>query len=306
MQTSLFEKLSFITVYSISSIATFDLNKYIMKKMDFNMEFLLVTLQCIIIVYIIMMQSLISKVHIRYSQHKKWYLLSILLTSMMLTGMKAIRYFPPTLFTIYKNTAIIITAFAELYFFGRQVTWIALISFLVMIFSSLFGNSIDKVELAGYLWMAANVISTTAYVLYLKKLMALDLSTRTESVLFTNLLSAPLTMLLSLLFDTYTFPPISLKLVILIVLSGVTAYLTSFSTAWAMKVLSSTSYSMIGALNKLALSATGFILFDEKYSNKKMMSLLIGIIASLIYSLDSAKTLSISQTQQAQETLESH
>lgn len=295
MKSRLLEKATFITLYSVSSIATFDLNKYIMQEMKFEMHFLLVVLQCIIIVTIIRVQTLVSNVTLRFSQHKKWHLTSILLTAMMLTGMKATLYFPATLYTLYKNLAIILTAFAEFYFFGRRVTLIAVISFCVMIYSSIFGNDIDTVKRVGYIWMALNILSTTGYVLYLKKLMALDRYTRTESVFFTNLISVPFVIILSIAFDKVSLPPITFKLAAFIFLSSLTAYLTSYSTAWSMSILSSTSYSMIGAVNKLALSASGFAFFKENFETKKLISLFIGILASLIYSLDSAKNVPISQ-----------
>lgn len=294
MNKRLIEKTTFITIYSAASIATFDLNKYIMENLQFGMHFLLVIIQCII-VGIIAVQSLFTKVSIRYSDHKKWYLISILLTAMMLTGMEAVFYFTPTVFTLYKNIAIIFTAIAEYFVFERRVTWISGLSFIVMIVSSIFGNTMKEVPFVGYLWMAGNVISTTAYVLYLKKLMEYDHSTRTESVLFTNLLSVPLVLVLSLMFDKFAIPPITFKLVLFIFLSGVTAYFTAFSTAWSMQILSSTTYSMIGALNKLALSASGFIFFDEKFEIQKLISLFFGIVASLIYSLDRDKAMPISQ-----------
>lgn len=304
MESTFFEKISIISIYSAASVATFDLNKYIMRNMKFNMPYLLVIIQCVIIVYIIFVQSLFTKIKIRFSKHTKWYFISLLLTAMMLTGMKAIYYFQPTVFTLYKNTSIIFTALAELYFFDRKITWIAILSFVVMIASSLIGDTNKEVEFVGYVWMLANILSTTAFVIHLKKLMAIDLSTRQESVLFTNLLSVPYTIILSLLFDEFNFPPISFKLVLLILCSGITAYFTSFSTAWAMRVLSSTSYSMIGALNKLALSATGFMIFNEEYKQEKIISLFVGILASLIYSFDSSKTPPISQA--PQKLLDTH
>lgn len=303
MKSGFVDKAIFITIYSVASIATFDLNKYIMQIMKFQMHYLLVVIQCILIVLIVLGQSVITGNPIRYTQHTKWYIPTFFFTAMILTGMKAIYYFMPTLFTLYKNIAIIVTAIAELYFFQRRITWIAVVSFIIMILSSLFGNTIDKVEWAGYIWMAGNIFATTAYVLYLKKLMSSGLSTRTESVLFTNMLSVPPMLVLSLIFDDLIVPVISSKLIILIVASGFTAYFTSFSTAWSMKILSSTSYSMIGALNKLAFSVSGFILFDEQFEYKKLVSFLIGVLASLIYSLDNAKIIPTSQVQ-AIETAE--
>lgn len=120
--------------------------------------------------------------------------------------------------------------------------------------------------------------------------MVIDLSSRVESVYFTSLLSMPILILMSLSFDKYSNIRISEAHILFIFLSAFTAYLTSFSTAWAVKKLSSTSYSMVGALNKLFLSASGFIIFNENYDNKKVISLLIGVLSASVYSIDSIKT----------------
>lgn len=291
----LLEKSVVATVYFLSSTFTFILNKFTMVNMNFKMHYLFILLQSLVIVGIVSAQVLFCNVSIGYSNMSKWYIASLLLTIMMFTNMKAVFYIPLTLFTLYKNCAIILVAMLEFKFFGTKVTWIGLLSFALMIVSSMFGNSIDKIEKPGYAWMVANILSTSAYVVYLKKLMVVDLSTRTESVFFTNLLSIPVLLLMSLSFDPLEPVFVDLKLGAGILLSAACAYLTSFSTAWSVKSLSSTSYTMLGALNKLFLSASGFLVFDESFDYTKFISLLIGIASAAVYSLDSIKGVAPSQ-----------
>lgn len=291
----LLEKSVVATVYFLSSTFTFVLNKLIMINMNFKMHYMLILLQSIIIIGIIAIQILFCKTSIGYSNISKWYIASMLLTMMMFTNMKAVFYIPLTLFTLYKNCAIVLVALLEFKFFGKSITWINLLSFALMIVSSMFGNSVDKIEGVGYAWMVANILATSVYVIYLKKLMVVDLSTRTESVFFTNLLSIPILLFMSLLFDPVELISVDLKLAGGILLSAVCAYLTSFSTAWSVRSLSSTSYTMLGALNKLFLSASGFIVFDEAFDYTKLISLLIGIASAAVYSLDSIKAVVPSQ-----------
>lgn len=291
----LLEKSVVATMYFLSSTSTFILNKLIMINLNFRMHYMLILLQSLVIISIIVIQVLFTKASIGYSNMSKWYVASILLTIMMFTNMKAVFYIPLTLFTLYKNCAIVLVALLEFKFFGKGITWIGLLSFVLMIASSMLGNSIDRIETPGYAWMAANVLSTSAYVIYLKKLMVIDLSTRTESVFFTNLLSIPILLFMSLSFDPLEPTPTDLRLVGGILLSAVCAYLTSFSTAWSVKSLSSTSYTMLGALNKLFLSASGFLVFDESFDYTKLVSLLIGIVSTAVYSLDSIRNVAPSQ-----------
>lgn len=100
---------------------------------------------------------------------------------------------------------------------------------------------------------------------------------------------------MSLSFDPFVQIVITYKLVTFVCLSAFTAYLTAFFTAWDIRKLSSTTYAMVGALNKLFLSASGFIIFDEIFDIKKLTSLLIGICSASVYSIYSFKTGPVSQ-----------
>lgn len=289
MGTRFVEKSFIISIYLSASAATFDLNKYIISVLGFQMHYLLIILQSLIIVAIILIQSISSATSFRYSHLNRWWLISFLLSSMMLTNMKALYYMPLSLFTLYKNTTIILVAILEYYFFNLKITLVGLLSFLLMIGSSLFGNTVDRVHIFGYAWMILNILSTAAYVLYLKKLMSVDMAARTESVFFTNLLSIPILSICSYYFDDFEAPEYTPRLITSIFLSGISAYLTSFSTAWAMRVLSSTSYSMIGAMNKLLVSASGFLIFNEKFEEFKVAALATGILAGMLYSIESIR-----------------
>jgi len=289
------EKSIIVTVYFLASTATFVLNKYIMVNLGFKMHYMLIMAQSTIIILMIGIQTIVSRSKIRFSNLSKWYLSSLLLTMMMLTNMKAIFYMPLAVFTLYKNCAVIPIAALEYKFFDRTISWIGYTSFLLMIVSSVVGNTLDNIEMAGYVWMGLNLISTSGYVIYLKKIMIVDLSSRTESVFFTSLFSIPILFLMSLSFDPFIQIVITYKLAIFVFLSALTAYLTAFFTAWAIKRLSSTTYAMVGALNKLFLSASGFIIFDEIFDIKKLISLLIGICSASVYSIDSIKTVPVSQ-----------
>lgn len=287
--SGIFEKSVIVTLYLSASAATFDLNKHIVTNLEFKMHYFLIIIQSLIILFIVFFKVIFFKAKIRYSEINKWWIMSILLACMMFTGMKAIFYLPLSLFTLYKNFSIILIALLELYFFARPVTIIGFISFIVMLSSSFFANSVDKVQIIGYLWMLSNVIFTSAYAIYLKKIMVTNGSTRLESVFFTNLISIPILFAFSILLDPIELPKITPNLVISILFSGISAYFTSFSTAWSMKVLSSTSYSMLGALNKLIVSVSGFMVFNESFDIQKIFALLVGILSGMIYSLDTVK-----------------
>ena len=91
------------------------------------------------------------------------------------------------MYTIFKNLTIIVIAYGEVLWFGGSVTPMALLSFGLMVLSSVVaawadiqaaltgdlkaiskGDAIGDLH-AGYAWMALNVISSAAYVLSMRK-----------------------------------------------------------------------------------------------------------------------------------------
>lgn len=165
----LFEKSVIVTIYFIFSVATFVLNKYIMVDLQFSMHYLLIFIQSLIIVGFVGIQVAFTNVTIRHRNIDKWYISSILLTVMMFTNMKAIFYMSLTIFTLYKNLAVIPVAILEYGFFNKKITLIGYISFFLMVLSSIFGNTKEAIVSIGYLWMLANILATSAYIIYLKK-----------------------------------------------------------------------------------------------------------------------------------------
>ena len=107
---------------------------------------------------------------------------------MIYTSTWALRYLSIPVYTIFKNLTIILIAYGEVLWFGGAVTSMALFSFGLMVFSSLIaawadikhaldthgtatGEAAAKLATlnSGYLWMAANCLSTASYVLYMRK-----------------------------------------------------------------------------------------------------------------------------------------
>jgi GDP-mannose transporter len=114
-------------------------------------------------------------------------MVSVLLVGMMHTSLKALQYLSVPVYTIFKNLTIIVIAYGEVLWFGGGVTSLALLSFGLMVLSSvvaawadiqnaLHGNthSTDAVAAmatlnAGYAWMGLNVFCTASYILAMKK-----------------------------------------------------------------------------------------------------------------------------------------
>jgi GDP-mannose transporter len=104
---------------------------------------------------------------------------------MIYTSTKALRFLSIPVYTIFKNLTIILIAYGEVLWFGGSVSSTALLSFGLMVLSSVVAAWADikhalethgdssSTQLAtlnaGYLWMLVNCLSTAAYVLGMRK-----------------------------------------------------------------------------------------------------------------------------------------
>jgi GDP-mannose transporter len=112
--------------------------------------------------------------------------ISLLLIGMIYTGTWVLKYLSIPVYTIFKNLTIILIAYGEVLWFGGSVTPITLVSFGLMVLSSIVAawadiqhaiSSMASEEAhsqistlnAGYMWMFANCICTALYVLCMRK-----------------------------------------------------------------------------------------------------------------------------------------
>lgn len=77
-------------------------------------------------------------------------------------------------------------------------------------------------------------------------------------------------------------------LMIAIFVSSVMSFGISYGSSWCVRVTSSTTYSMVGALNKLPISIFGMLLFDDAVSSGQVVGVLLAFGAGILYSF--AKT----------------
>ncbi len=105
---------------------------------------------------------------------------------MIYTGAKALQFLSVPVYTIFKNLTIIVIAYGEVLWFGGSVTPLTLLSFGLMVLSSVVAAwadiqaAIDGAHSAeasaalatlnaGYAWMGMNVVCTSSYVLGMRK-----------------------------------------------------------------------------------------------------------------------------------------
>lgn len=110
---------------------------------------------------------------------------------------------------------------------------------------------------------------------------------------YNNLLSIPILIVCSLFVENWSaenlalnFPPESRERVFIIMaISGVSTVFISYTSAWCVRVTSSTTYSMVGALNKLPIAISGLIFFDAPVTLTSVSAIAIGFVSGLVYAL---------------------
>ncbi|TPX53385.1 hypothetical protein PhCBS80983_g06298 [Powellomyces hirtus] len=236
---------------------------------------------------------------------------------MIYTGARALSLLSIPLFTIFKNITIILIAYSErIVLHGSRVTPLMLAAFGMMVASSLIAGWSDLASggalkpsptsssspsstspLVAYAWMSLNCLTTATFALLMKRKIRSVGFKEFDTVFYNNLLSIPILLLASLLTERdataatwrqYTRDPAhqgeAWGLLVGIVVSGVSSFGISYSTAWCMRVTSSTTYSMVGALNKLPIAVAGMLFFDDKVTFGGVCGVLIAFLAGIVYS----------------------
>ncbi|EAT83417.1 GDP-mannose transporter [Parastagonospora nodorum] len=304
-----------VLAYCASSILMTVTNKYVLSGVDFNLNFFLLCVQsvvCVTAISICKAAGLITYRDFNTDEAKKWFPISLLLIGMIYTGTWALKYLSIPVYTIFKNLTIILIAYGEVLWFGGSVTPMTLFSFGLMVLSSIiaawadiqhalnsFGQQSEAANEAlstmhaGYLWMAFNCVCSATYLLSMRKRIKLTNFKDYDTMYYNNLLTIPILLVASILVEDWSsaniqknFPPEQRNTVIMVmVISGMSTVFISYTSAWAVRVTSSTTYSMVGALNKLPIAISGLVFFDAPVTFGSVSAIFVGFVSGIVYAV---------------------
>ncbi|KAH9072168.1 UDP-galactose transporter [Lactarius deliciosus] len=304
-----------IACYCFASILMTVVNKYVVSGRNFSMNFLLLCIQssvCVFCVLVVKKLGIITFRNFDLADVKAWFPISFLLVSVIYTGSKSLQFLTIPVYTIFKNLTIILIAYGEVLWFGGRVTALTLVSFIFMVLSSMVAawsdvshastsstGGLSSVASAvatlnvGYIWMFGNCLTSAAYVLAMRKRIKATGFSDWDSMFYNNLLSIPVLLLFSFVVEDWgsdslnrNFPPETRNLLLFaIAFSGAAAVGISYTTAWCIRVTSSTTYSMTGALNKLPVAASGMIFFGDPVSFGSVSAISVGFFAGILYAI---------------------
>lgn len=301
--------------YCGSSILMTVMNKYVLSGTEFNLNFFLLLVQsivCIITIQTCKSCNIITYRDFNSAEARKWFPISVLLIGMIYTGSKALQYLSIPVYTIFKNLTIILIAYGEVLWFGGSVTGLTLFSFGLMVLSSIIAawadikhavesstDATSKVSTlnAGYIWMLINCFCTSSYVLGMRKRIKLTNFKDFDTMYYNNLLSIPLLIVFSACVEDWSsaniarnFPPANRNgIAFAMILSGLSSVFISYTSAWCVRVTSSTTYSMVGALNKLPIALSGLIFFDAPVTFPSVSAIVVGFVSGIVYAVAKIK-----------------
>lgn len=108
---------------------------------------------------------------------------------------------------------------------------------------------------------------------------------------YNNLLTIPVLLAGTLLTEdwssenlTSNFPVESRNAMIIgMIYSGLGAIFISYCSAWCIRVTTSTTYSMVGALNKLPIAISGLVFFAAPVTFGSVTAIFLGFVSGLVY-----------------------
>ena len=121
---------------------------------------------------------------------------------------------------------------------------------------------------------------------------------------YNNLLSIPILIIATLTVEDWSaaniklnFPPETRNSVVMaMIISGLSSVFISYTSAWCVRVTSSTTYSMVGALNKLPIAVSGLIFFDAPVTFPSVSAIAVGFVSGVVYALAKVKQNSAPKT----------
>ncbi|EME82266.1 uncharacterized protein MYCFIDRAFT_197434 [Pseudocercospora fijiensis CIRAD86] len=306
-----------IFAYCASSILMTVSNKYCVNGTGWNLSFFLLAVQalvCIAAISTCKAFGIITYRDFNTDEARKWFPVSLLLIGMIYTSIKALQFLSIPVYTIFKNLTIILIAYGEVLWFGGSVGGMALLSFGLMVLSSIIaawadishalasysgdavtGEAAEKISTlnAGYIWMALNCLSSAGYVLGMRKRIKLTNFKDFDTMFYNNLLSIPILLICTLLLEDWSsaniainFPPGRQQLMIAaMIFTGLSSIFISYTSAWCVRVTSSTTYSMVGALNKLPIAISGLVFFDAPVTLASVSAIFVGFVSGVVYAL---------------------
>ena len=204
-----------------------------------------------------------------------WIPVVSLFVIMLLSSLFALIYVSVPTVIVIRNLSTLSVAVLEYFMLGNTITTLSIGTLLGMLLGAIFYALHDLTfSIHGYLWLCVNIIGTSVYQVYIKKIVHLPLVKDCGSVgmsYYNNLISLPIFLILAGLMGemkgvwlySQLITMINLKSLTIVFISCVFGFMLSVSAFALNKLISATSIMVANNVNKFALIVLSELLVES-------------------------------------------
>eukprot|EP00277_Geminigera_cryophila_P015214 CAMPEP_0179447976 /NCGR_PEP_ID=MMETSP0799-20121207/31769_1 /TAXON_ID=46947 /ORGANISM="Geminigera cryophila, Strain CCMP2564" /LENGTH=483 /DNA_ID=CAMNT_0021239251 /DNA_START=217 /DNA_END=1669 /DNA_ORIENTATION=- len=216
---------------------------------------------------------------------------SALFAIMVYSSTRAIKHLAVPMISVFRNFApITITLVEWLWMKERKPNNGVLFSMALLIVGAMIAAVNDLAfTVEGYLWMLTNVVSNVAHLIVLRKL-KLNRDLSNMQILHYSALWSLIWLIPVGLYEDiwgswlHLFKmPLTFKLVL--ASTGINSVLMFLATVWCLERVSGSTYSMVGALNKIPIAIIGFAFFNSPTTKMGLLGVSIGLLGGIVFTL---------------------
>eukprot|EP00210_Caulerpa_lentillifera_P008484 g8093.t1 len=286
--------------YCIASAGMILTNKYLLTAFDLEAPNCLLLIQFLLTLILVLFfekLKLLKREPLEWKVVSLWWPVNLIFVGMIGSSFYALQTLQVPMLTLLKNLTNLLTICGDMYFFGSRFSIGVWSSLGLMTLSAFVGSVTDlSFNSIGYSWQIVNCAFTAGYALYLKGVLnrVSEITAKSgglsdiSKVFYNNLLGLPWLVLLILYSNELEQVWSSTALrdpafVLAILISGVVAFSVSFFSIKFLTHTTSTTYAMVGSLNKIPTAVLGWILFRVPTTFINVASVLVGLCAGVVF-----------------------
>jgi GDP-mannose transporter len=258
-----------------------------------NLNVLLVVFQAIVAVISVELCRKLKWVeypNLTWDIAKSWAPVNIFFCLMLFTGMASLQTNTVPMVTVFKNVTNILTTGGDYFFFGNQSENLVFVAFGVMLAGAVAAawNDINITGL-GLFWMAANCVSTSGYVLYMKHATQHVKLSKFGMVYVNNVLCVvfllPAAFLMGEISRFMASPGIHTSdYLFKNIFAGFIGFFLNFASLNCVAATGPTTYAIVGSVNKVPVAFLGYVLFDSIISKETWCYIGVSMCGGFLYS----------------------
>lgn len=214
--------------------------------------------------------------------------LNLCFLGMLISGSYALAELSVPMVSVLKNLSLVITLVVEARLFGQPISPLVALSVSLMLFSPLLAAKNDLAfSRAGYLWQTLNILLSSLYPLWARRLTADNSSL--IGLMFANNLLGTLILSFYVPFANRDWLYLSWPQAPVLLSTLSVGFSLSFVSFWCIDSTSATTYSVVGSLNKIPLTLAANWLFGSSLTNLGMAGVAVGLASGVTYTWAKAK-----------------